>query len=117
MLNYYSRIFFVFVLLAIIAINADAQTIPTGRAISLDDIISLSRNIGGFLMVLGGIIASISIIVSGIIYLTAGSDPSRVKSAKDMLKASLIGSLILFGSGVIVNVIRMLATDPLGFFR
>lgn len=96
---------------------ASAQEIPTGVQISLDDLLLISENIGGFLMVLGGILAGIVIIWAGIAYMTSGSDSTRVKTAKDVLKAGLIGALIIFGSGVIINTLRALATNPLQFFQ
>lgn len=102
---------------AFMAIGAGAQAIPTGVPISFDNILSLSENIGGFLMILGGIIAGIAVVWSGLSYMLAGSDSSRVKSSKDTLKAALIGAFILFSSGVIINVIRLFATNPLDFFK
>lgn len=111
-------LFFSFFVLFFIALNfAHAQQVPTGVPISLDDLISISENIGGFLMVLGGILAGIVIIWAGIAYMTSGSDSTRVKTAKDVLKGGLIGALIIFGSGVIINTIKALATNPLKFFQ
>src|SRR3989344_3025376 len=100
-------LFFVF----LVAFVANAQTILTGRAVSLTDILSLSQDIGGFLIIAGTIIAGIAIIWSGIVYVTSGSDATRVKSAKDMLKAAIIGAFILALTGVIIKVIRGLAED------
>lgn len=90
---------------------------PTGVPISLTDILSISENIGGFLMIIGGILAGIAIVWAGIIYMTSGSDSAKVKEAKDMLKAALIGALIIFGVGAIVNTIKLLASNPLQFFK
>jgi cell shape-determining protein MreD len=90
---------------------------PTGVSISPSDILLFSQSIGGFLMILGGILGVITIILSGIMYLLAASNQQRVKTAKDALRAGIIGSLIIFSSGAIINVIKGLAQDPLGFFR
>ena len=46
----------------------------------------------------------------------AGSDSTKVKAARDMLKAGIIGSLIIFGVGVIIQTVKFLAENPLGFF-
>ena len=94
-----------------------AQQIPTGVAISLNDLLSIPENIGGFLVVLGEILAGIAIVWAGIVYMTSGSDSTRVKTAKDILKVGLIGALIIFGAGGIINTIRALATNPLNFFK
>lgn len=68
-------------------------------------------------MVAGGVIAGIVIIGSGIYYLMSGSDSTKVKSARDMLKAGVIGSLIIFGVGLIIQTVKIFAEDPFQFFR
>ena len=65
---------------------------------------------------LGFILAGITVIVSGLAYLFAGSNPPKVKSAKDILKAGIIGAFIIFGAGVIVGTIKGFAEDPFKFF-
>lgn len=98
-------------------VSAQTQPIPTGTPIDLTDLLDISENIGGFLMVLGGIVAAIAIILAGIMYLTSGSNPQRVNSAKGMLKGAMIGALIIFSTGIIINTIRKLASDPMQFFK
>lgn len=100
-----------------IATPSYAQQIPTGVAVSLTDLLSISENIGGFLMVLGGILAGIAVIWAGIVYMTSGADSTRVQGAKDILKVALIGALIIFGVGVIINTVKLLASNPLKFFQ
>ena len=91
--------------------------IPTGTPIKIQDIPTLMENIGGFLMIAGGILAAIVIIVSGIAYMSGGSNQQRITSAKAMFKAGIIGSLIIFGAGVIINTVRKLAENPFIFFQ
>ena len=91
--------------------------VPTGRSIELSEVLTILESLGGFLMIVAGILAGIVIIASGIFYLIAGSDATKVKSARDMLKAGIIGSFIIFGVGLIISVIRLIAEDPLSFFR
>ena len=91
--------------------------VPAGRAISLDEVILFSQSVGGFLIILGGILAGITIILSGMAYFFAGSNQARVTTAKGILKAGIIGALIIFGAGIIINTIKALATDPLQFFK
>lgn len=94
-----------------------AQSIPTGIAISIDDILKISKNIGGFLFTLGGILAGITIVISGMMYFFAGSDTQKIGTAKGILKGGIVGSLILFGVGSIIGIIKALATNPLQFFQ
>ena len=98
-------------------LTVQAQQIPTGVPISLDSLILISENIGGFLMIIGGILAGIAVVWAGIVYMTSGSDSTKVKTAKDILKAGLVGALIIFGSGGIINTIKAFAGDPLKFFK
>jgi|SRR3989344_2674329 len=90
--------------------------IPTGRPIDLTGILTFSEGIADFLYNLGYILAGITIVASGIIYLLAGSSPQKVKTAKDILIAGLIGALILFGAGTIINTVRDFTADPSVFF-
>jgi hypothetical protein len=91
--------------------------VPTGRAVSPDEILTLTQSIGGFLLVIGSILAAISIILSGFLYMSAGSNTQRLTLAKNIFKYGVIGSLIIFSAGLIINVIKGLAMDPTGFFR
>jgi len=98
------------------AFSSHAQQIPTGRAISIADILTLGQSLWGFLMALGGILAGITIILSGIFYFFAGSNAPKVAAAKGILKGGIIGALIIFSVGVIMATVQNFATDPLQFF-
>jgi len=95
---------------------AQAVPLPTGRAVTVDDLLLLGQSIGGFLILAGGILAGITIIITGIMYLFAGSSTQRLGFAKGMFKAGIIGALIIFGSGIIISTLRSYATNPLYFF-
>lgn len=92
-------------------------SVPQGRPVTLPELVDIFENLAGFLMVAGGVLAAIVIVGSGIYYLMAGPDSTKVKAARDMLKAGIIGSLIIFGFGTILQTIRFIAEDPLSFFR
>ena len=94
-----------------------AQTIPGGVAITANEIIDLMQSIGGFLIVVGTVATGIVIVYSGISYILAGSNSTKVKGAKDALMAGLIGGAIIFGVGVIIKTITDFAGNPLGFFK
>lgn len=91
--------------------------IPEGTKITLTDIITLTQNIGGFLFTLGTILAAITIILSGIMYFFSGGDTQGVKKARDVLKAGIIGALILSSVGIIIGTIQGFAINPLDFFK
>lgn len=79
-------------------------------------IVGILESIGGFLMVIAGVLAGIVIIVAGIFYMSAGSDTGRLTTAKAIFKNGIIGALIMFAAGIIVNTVALIALDPFGFF-
>ena len=81
-----------------------------------DEVLDIVRSIAGYLIFLGGILAGIAIIVAGIMYMAAGSNPTRVSGARAIFKNGVIGALILFAAGLIVNTIILLATSWQTFF-
>ena len=103
--------------LFLLAFTAHAQPqIPTGRTITLPEILTLFQSLGGFLYALGSILAVITIIISGFSYLLAGGDQTKVKKAKDILKVGIIGALVIFSAGLIVNTVSTFSSDPFQFF-
>ena len=61
----------------------------------LADIWIVIANIIRILVALGGALAVIFIIVSGLFYITSTGDPGRIKRAKDILKESITGLIIM----------------------
>lgn len=81
-----------------------------------NELLDIIRSVAGYLIVAGGIIAGIAIIASGLMYMAAGSNPQRLTSAKAIFKNGVIGALILFAAGLIVNTIILLAVNWQQFF-
>lgn len=92
------------------------DTTTFGNPFAATTLLEVLENIGGFLVVAAGILAGIVIITAGLVYMSAGNDSGRVTTAKAIFKNGVIGALILFMAGIIVNTIVLLAIDPLGFF-
>lgn len=65
-------------------------------------------NILDFVLSIVGIVAILSLALSGVLYLTAGSDTSRAEQAKRYAGASVIGLLIALGALIIVRQIGRL---------
>lgn len=55
---------------------------------------------------LGGVIATVMIVIGGFQYLTAGGDAGRVKAGKQRITDAVIGLLLLVGSYVILNTVN-----------
>lgn len=89
---------------------------PTQGALTASSFIGIAERIAGFLIVIGGIIAGIVIIVSGIMYMGAGSDTGKVTAAKSVFKNGIIGAIIFFAVGLIINTIALVSYRPFDFF-
>ncbi|MEI8096559.1 MAG: hypothetical protein WCG73_00415 [Candidatus Moraniibacteriota bacterium] len=59
---------------------------------------SLLLNILNFLLSIIGISGIIGLVISGVMYLTAGGNEERMRSAKNMIIASVTGMVIALGS-------------------
>lgn len=92
------------------------STVMGSAPTSGNDLLDIMRSIAGYMIVAGGILAGIAIIASGLMYMGAGSNPQRLATAKGIFKNGVIGALILFAAGLIVNTIILLAVNWQGFF-
>lgn len=86
--------------------GSGTSEIPPGRAWTLDDITDLVRDLTRRLIYISGILAVFFIVLSGVMYMYARDDESKVEKAKAMLKSGIIGSAIVFGVGVILLTIE-----------
>ena len=92
------------------------DTANPGQQVGAGTIFEILQSIGGFLIAAAGVIAGIIIVVAGLVYMSAGSNPTRATNAKTIFKNGVIGALILFAAGIIINTIILLATNWEGFF-
>ncbi|MBI2064616.1 MAG: hypothetical protein HYT62_01020 [Candidatus Yanofskybacteria bacterium] len=125
MRNVIKNIFFAFLtLLFPIAVFALTPTPPAGVDIVLDtcttpnciSLLNTAQSIAGWLIIAGGILASITIVGTGIMYLMSGGNPTRMTDAKNMFKAGIVGALIIFSPGMIIGIVTGFGSNPLGFF-
>ena len=83
--------------------------IPTppvpGQGLTLAELSVLIAKVGSFLTTIGALLAFIAVIVSGIMYMRAGAEPTKISNAKTWFKNILIGALIVLGVGLIINTI------------
>jgi len=70
---------------------------------SLSDFVSY---IFTFSLTIIGFVAFFNLIYAGIIYMTAGIDPSKKSQAMDKIKNSVLGIILLFGSYLVLNAIN-----------
>lgn len=99
---------------ALAIIGGGGGTLPPGRPITLTDLDYVIFRISVFFITVSGVVALIFIIWSGVTYMYAGDDKTKVDAAKARLKSGIIGAAIIFGAGVIIQTVVSVVT--LDFF-
>lgn len=84
--------------------------LPPGQPITFDEIDSLISRIAQFLVITSVLIAVIMIVWSGITYMAAGANTTKVTEAQTRLKNSIIGTAVVLGVGVIIQTIAGIVT-------
>lgn len=79
-------------------------------ALTLPNIVTIVTRIADFFIIVAPLILVVALIWSGITFMRAGASPTAVKSAKTMLGYSIVGGLLIFGVGVIINTIAAVVT-------
>jgi glucose uptake protein GlcU len=80
----------------------------TGKSGSGITLKTIAENFLTFLLSIVGIIAIISLIIGGMMYMTAAGSEKQIDSAKKLLWASIIGIIVCFGALVIVRQVASL---------
>ena len=84
--------------------------LPAGNPITLPEVDSLISRVAQFLVVVSVLLAVIMIVWSGITYMYAGANATKVTEAQTRLKNSIIGAAIVLGVGVIIQTIAGIVT-------
>ncbi len=84
--------------------------LPAGKPITLPEVDSLIGRVAQFLVVISVLIAIIMIVWSGITYMAAGANATKVTEAQARLKSAIIGAAIILGVGVIIQTIAGIVT-------
>lgn len=79
--------------------------LPTGTALTLDELEDLIIGIANFLLAISIAVAVIFIVWGGIRFVSAQNDPNKVKAARSTIINGLIGALIILGFGVLLNTL------------
>jgi len=108
-----SKILFIVLLFLAIAHSGLAYQIadlPLGNPITIDEVDSLIGQVAQFLVVTSVLIAVIMIVWSGITYMAAGANATKVTEAQTRLKNAIIGAAIVLGVGVIIQTVAGIVT-------
>ena len=79
-----------------------------GAGLSLTEVENLINTIARFLIVISVVVAVIFIIIGAVIWMTAGGNEDLAKKGKAYIRNGILGALIIFLIGVILQTISNL---------
>ena len=85
-----------------------SRTIGIGNALSFDSIEELLDRIADILFTYSIPLLVIMIIIGAFYLLTAGGDPGKIKTGKDVIKWAIIGFVIILIAGSVASLIKNL---------
>lgn len=82
-----------------------------GTGLSTEDPVNSTLELIGVVLGLLGVIALVLVIVAGVMWMTSGGSPEKIKKAKRLLVAAVIGLVLVMGSyGIAAYVFETLVT-------
>lgn len=87
-----------------------APTVPIVPGTTLTEVENLIRRVAQFFLVIGVILAVIYIIYGGILWMNAGSDPTKITNATTRMKQGAWGALIVLAVGLILQTLAGVVT-------
>lgn len=88
---------------AVVAITPVGSADPSGSTNATGLISNLTDNLVGFLFLIGGILAVIYLLWSGLQYITAGGSPDKAKVARQGIINAVIGIVIMMATFAIIR--------------
>lgn len=113
-MRYLPQLIVAFLLLS----GAAAHAAPPiqGTPIEVQDVENLIEGIANFLLTIGGIIAVGYMVYGGIKMATSGGNDTGFGEGKKILTNAIIGAVVIFGVGVIINTIANFGEKPTSIF-
>ena len=100
---------FVFLPLAVLA-QLPVPTVPNVQGTNLSQLEGYIGRIAQCFLVVGVILALIYLIWGGILWMSAGSDETKIKNAKTRMKQGAWGALIILAVGLILQTLAGVVT-------
>lgn len=89
----------------VLAATVDSSAAPADNFI---------KNLGDILAGLGGTIATVMLIVGGVMYMLAAGDLQKLDRSKKIITGAAIGLVIVFAAAFLVNLLSGQATSAFG---
>jgi len=90
----------------------DVTSLPTGSynpqtgAMTSDLLAKYIQAFYSYGLAVVGILAAIILMAGGVLWLTSAGNDSKIAQAKELITGSIVGSIILFGSWIILNTVN-----------
>lgn len=114
-MNRFLRIGIPLLVLVALPFVASASELP-GKAITITDITTTVKSVVQLLITLAAIAAVAAIVYGGLIMASSAGNDTKFKKGKDIIRNAIIGAVVIFGVGVIINTIADFTKSPTGTF-
>lgn len=101
-------------LLGSVALGADTPI--EGTPIDIKDVENLIEDIANFLLTVAGIVAVGFMVYGGLQMVISKGDSTKFKDGQKTLTNAIIGAVVIFAVGVIINTIARFGEDPTSLF-
>lgn len=95
-----------FVHTVVLADNNTGESFVPNSISSIDNIVTVIRNIIRFIILIAFVLAFLFLIIGGIRWITAGGDEKGVERARGMITAALIGLVIILVSYALIVLVQ-----------
>lgn len=90
----------------VLADGVDVGNLVPNSISSIDNIITIVRNVIRFIILIAFVLAFLFLIIGGIRWITAGGDEKGVERARGMITAALIGLVIILVSYALILLVQ-----------
>ncbi len=90
---------------AVSGVGQNSSVYNQAESCGLCDFVLIFINVANMIVALSGAMAVLMFVYAGVMYLTASMKPENANKAKDAIKATFIGLVIVFGAYTLINFI------------
>jgi lysylphosphatidylglycerol synthetase-like protein (DUF2156 family) len=114
-MRYLPVLIVVFMVFSGVAAHA-VDTPIEGTAIDIKDIENLIQDVANFFLTVAGIVAVGFMVYGGVQMVTSRGNDTKFGEGKKTLTNAIIGAVVIFAVGIIINTIAQFGEDPTSIF-
>lgn len=103
-------------LLIALPLAAQAGSPIPGEAIDVQDVKDLVKTVVQTLITIAGLACVAFLVYGGMMMAMSAGNDTKFKQGKDIVRNAIIGAVVIFGVGVIVNTIADFSQEPSSVF-